>query len=53
MLEDTGKILVLPVLSTSIVVPVSRPAASYYPQNIIEIAETGKFETADTQIHEH
>jgi hypothetical protein len=28
---NTGKILVLPVLSTSIVVPVSRPAASYYP----------------------
>ena len=31
ILEDTGKILVLPVLCTSIVVPVSRPAASYYP----------------------
>ena len=29
ILEDTGKILVLPVLCTSIVVPVSRPAASY------------------------
>jgi hypothetical protein len=33
ILEDTGKILVLPVLCTSIVVPVSRPAASYYPLN--------------------
>jgi hypothetical protein len=32
ILEDTGKILVLPVLCTSIVVPVSRPAASYYPK---------------------
>jgi hypothetical protein len=39
-IADTGrfwKILVIPVLqiledSTSIVVPVSRPAASYYPQ---------------------
>jgi hypothetical protein len=31
ILEDTGKILVLPVLCTSIVVPVSQPAASYYP----------------------
>jgi hypothetical protein len=31
ILEDTGKILVFPVLCTSIVVPVSRPAASYYP----------------------
>jgi hypothetical protein len=30
-IADTGKILVLPVLCTSIVVPVSRPAASYYP----------------------
>jgi hypothetical protein len=30
--KDTGKILVLPVLCTSIVVPVSRPAASYYPK---------------------
>ena len=33
ILEDTGKILVLPVLCTSIVIPVSRPAASYYPEN--------------------
>jgi hypothetical protein len=32
ILEDTGKILVLPVLCTSIVVPVSWPAASYYPK---------------------
>jgi hypothetical protein len=32
ILEDTGKIQVLPVLCTSIVVPVSRPAASYYPK---------------------
>jgi hypothetical protein len=31
ILEDIGEILVLPVLCTSIVVPVSRPAASYYP----------------------
>jgi hypothetical protein len=31
ILEDTGKILVIPVLCTSIVVPVSRPASSYYP----------------------
>ena len=37
ILEDTGKILVLPELCTSIVVPVSRPAASYYPNwNIVE-----------------
>ena len=33
ILEDTGKILVIPVLCTSIVVPVSRPASSYYPKN--------------------
>jgi hypothetical protein len=33
-IADTGKILVLPVLCTSIVVPVSRPAASYYPINL-------------------
>jgi hypothetical protein len=30
-IADTGKILVIPVLCTSIVVPVSRPASSYYP----------------------
>ena len=35
ILEDTGKILVLPVLCTSIVVPVSRPAASYYPIKLL------------------
>ena len=38
ILEDTGKILVLPVLCTSIVVPVSRPAASYYPNVFFVIA---------------
>jgi hypothetical protein len=36
ILEDTGKILVLPVLCTSIVVPVTRPAASYYPFYVIK-----------------
>jgi hypothetical protein len=30
ILEDTGKILVLPVLCTSIVVPVSRPEEDYH-----------------------
>ena len=38
ILEDTGKILVLPELCTSIVVPVSRPAASYYPIKLSQIA---------------
>jgi hypothetical protein len=31
ILEDSGTILVLPVLCTILVIPVSRPAASYYP----------------------
>jgi hypothetical protein len=34
---DTGKILILPLLCTSIVVPVSRPAASYYPFIILNM----------------
>jgi hypothetical protein len=38
ILEDTGKILVLPVLCTSIVVPVSRPATGN-----TSIADTGRF----------
>jgi hypothetical protein len=42
ILEDTGKILVLPVLCTSIVVPVSRPAASYYPY--ISAQQSAQFE---------
>jgi hypothetical protein len=36
LISDTGKILVLPVLYTSIVVPVSRPAASYYPSIVLK-----------------
>jgi hypothetical protein len=42
--EDTGKILVLPVLCTSIVIPESRPAASYYPKLTTTIyVDTGRF----------
>jgi hypothetical protein len=37
ILEDNGKILVLPVLCNSIVVPVSRPAASYYPKCLYQV----------------
>jgi hypothetical protein len=39
----TGKILVLPVLCTSIVVPVSRPAVSYYPEVsfTVKVEESG------------
>ena len=40
ILEDTGKILVLPVLCTSIVVPASRPAASYYPIILVHISDS-------------
>jgi hypothetical protein len=45
ILEDIGKILVLPVLCTSIVVPVSRSVASYYPNAppYTNIADTGRF----------
>jgi hypothetical protein len=45
ILEDTGKILVLPVLYTSIVVPVSRPANRKILGNTgnTSIADTGKF----------
>jgi hypothetical protein len=49
ILEDTGKILVLPVLCTSIVVPVSRPAQYCRYWKILEntgnasIADTGRF----------
>jgi hypothetical protein len=42
ILEDTGKILVLPVLCTSIVVPVSRPAASYYPTSLYALRSIAK-----------
>ena len=31
ILEDSGKILVIPVLCTILVIPVLWPAASYYP----------------------
>jgi hypothetical protein len=47
ILEDTGKILVLPVLCTSIVVPVSRTAASYYPK-FLPLGNTGNTSIADT-----
>jgi hypothetical protein len=43
ILEDTGKILVLPVLCTSIVVPVSRPAASYYPKSLFHLPQDALF----------
>jgi hypothetical protein len=50
ILEDTGKILVLPVLCTSIVVPVSRPTASYYPYILLRkiLGNTGNTSIADT-----
>jgi hypothetical protein len=44
ILEDTGKILVLPVLCTNIVVPVSRTAVSYYPPLFVKFIQlTGRF----------
>jgi hypothetical protein len=39
ILEDTGKILVLPVLCTNIVVPVSRTAVSYYPPLFVKFIQ--------------
>jgi hypothetical protein len=36
-MEDSGKILVIPVLCTILVIPVSRPAASYYPNILIQV----------------
>jgi hypothetical protein len=36
-IADTGKILVLPVLYTILVIPVLRPAASYYPKSLLPL----------------
>jgi hypothetical protein len=40
MLADSGKKLVIPVLCTILVIPVLRPAASYYPDNLFTVVAT-------------